>query len=74
MYCYNYAYVDHMSLYHFILQAAYKATTAGNFQDAVSKFQSLLLSITLLVVDNKQEIAEVSIYFHIATLINLRKF
>ena len=46
-----------------VLQAAYKATTAGNFQDGVNKFQSLLLSITLLVVDNKQEIAEVSIYF-----------
>ena len=40
----------------------YKATTAGNFHDVVSKFQSLLLSITLLVIDDKQKIAEVSMY------------
>ncbi|XP_065908666.1 coatomer subunit alpha-like [Dysidea avara] len=40
------------------LQAAYQSTTTGKFQDAVHKFQSLLLSITLLMVDNKQEIAE----------------
>ena len=36
-------------------------TTAGKFQDAISKFRNILLSVTLLVVDNKTEIAEVCI-------------
>lgn len=36
----------------------YQLTTGGKFTEAIEKFQSLLLSITLLVVDSKQEIAE----------------
>jgi coatomer protein complex subunit alpha (xenin) len=34
-------------------------TTTGKFPDAIEKFRSILLSVPLLVVDNKQEIAEV---------------
>ena len=41
------------------LQAAYQLTTGGKFSDAKEKFRSILLSVPLLVVDNKQEIAEV---------------
>lgn len=41
------------------LQVAYQLTTAGKFGDAVDKFRSILLSVPLLVVDSKQEIAEV---------------
>lgn len=41
------------------LQAAYQLTTTGKFADACEKFRSILLSVPLLVVDNKQEIAEV---------------
>ncbi|XP_055957036.1 coatomer subunit alpha isoform X2 [Patella vulgata] len=40
------------------LQTAYQLTTSGKFVDAVDKFRSILLSVPLLVVDNKQEIAE----------------
>ncbi|XP_046576766.1 coatomer subunit alpha-like [Haliotis rubra] len=40
------------------LQAAYQLTTTGKFADACEKFRSILLSVPLLVVDNKQEIAE----------------
>ena len=46
------------------MQTAYQATTAGRFQDAVRKFQSLLLSTTLLALDDKQEITSVSINFY----------
>lgn len=42
------------------LQLCYQLTTAGKFEEAVEKFRSILLSVPLLVVDNKQEIAEVS--------------
>lgn len=41
------------------LQAAYSATTGGKFEDATKKFRAILLSVPLLVVDNKQEITEV---------------
>ena len=41
------------------LQQAYQLTTTGKFAEAVLKFRTILLSIPLLVVDNKQEIAEV---------------
>ena len=41
------------------LQGAYQSTTGGRFSDAVNKFREILLSITLLVVDNKSELAEV---------------
>ena len=41
------------------LQGAYQLTTQGKFQEAIDKFRSILLSVPLLVVDNKQEIAEV---------------
>ncbi|CAD5111121.1 DgyrCDS461 [Dimorphilus gyrociliatus] len=40
------------------LQAAYQLTTSGKFADAIEKFRSILLSVPLLVVENKQEIAE----------------
>lgn len=42
------------------LQQCYQLTTAGRFEDAVDRFRAILLSVPLLVVDNKQEIAEVS--------------
>lgn len=41
------------------LQQCYQLTTAGRFEEAVERFRSILLSVPLLVVDNKQEIAEV---------------
>ena len=44
----------------FPFQSAYQSTTSGKFQDAVVKFRNILLSVTLLVVDNKSEISEVS--------------
>ena len=44
----------------FPYQSAYQSTTSGKFQDAVVKFRNILLSVTLLVVDNKSEISEVS--------------
>lgn len=40
------------------LQVAYQMTTQGKFEEAVGKFRSILLSVPLLVVDNKQEISE----------------
>lgn len=40
------------------LQACYQLTTGGKFAEAIIKFKSLLLNVTLLVVDNKQEISE----------------
>ncbi|KAJ7307546.1 hypothetical protein JRQ81_009571 [Phrynocephalus forsythii] len=40
------------------LQVCYQLTTAGKFEEAVEKFRAILLSVPLLVVDNKQEIAE----------------
>ncbi|KAK2187376.1 hypothetical protein NP493_168g04047 [Ridgeia piscesae] len=40
------------------LQVAYQLTTQGKFADAIEKFRTILLSVPLLVVDNKQEIAE----------------
>ncbi|CAH1774502.1 unnamed protein product [Owenia fusiformis] len=40
------------------LQSAYQLTTSGKFVDATERFRSILLSVTLLVVENKQEIAE----------------
>ena len=42
------------------LQIAYQMTTSGKFNDAIEKFHFILLSVPLLVVENKQEIAEVS--------------
>ena len=42
------------------LQLAYQLTTQGKFQEAVERFRSILLSVPLLVVDNKQEITEVN--------------
>ncbi len=42
------------------LQQCYQLTTAGRFEEAVERFRGILLSVPLLVVDNKQEIAEVS--------------
>ena len=40
------------------LQKAYEMTTSGRFGEAVEVFRSILLSVPLLVVDTKQEIAE----------------
>ncbi|TRY81974.1 hypothetical protein DNTS_030981 [Danionella cerebrum] len=40
------------------LQQCYQLTTSGRFEDAVDRFRAILLSVPLLVVDNKQEIAE----------------
>lgn len=42
------------------LQQCYQLTTSGRFEEAVERFRVILLSVPLLVVDNKQEIAEVS--------------
>lgn len=42
------------------LQVAYQMTTIGKFGEAIDKFRSILLSVPLLVVENKQEISEVS--------------
>ncbi|KAL7978383.1 hypothetical protein Chor_014922 [Crotalus horridus] len=50
------------------LQLCYQLTTAGKFEEAVEKFRSVLLSVPLLVVDNKQEIAEMAAYFTHASL------
>ncbi|XP_028409104.1 coatomer subunit alpha-like [Dendronephthya gigantea] len=40
------------------LQTAYQLTTGGKFQEAAEKFQDILLHVTLLVVDSKQDISE----------------
>nr|XP_011420529.2 coatomer subunit alpha [Crassostrea gigas] len=40
------------------LQVAYQMTTTGKFGEAIDKFRSILLSVPLLVVENKQEISE----------------
>lgn len=40
------------------LQKAYEMTTGGRFAEAVDAFRAILLSVPLLVVDTKQEIAE----------------
>ena len=40
------------------LQKAYELTTNGKFSDAIESFRSILLSVPLLVVESKQEIAE----------------
>lgn len=47
-------------------QSAYQSTTSGKFQDAIVKFRTILLSATLLVVDNKTEISEVNV-LHVIT-------
>ena len=44
------------------LQTAYQLTTQGKFNDAADRFRQILLSVPLLVVDNKQEIAEVTLF------------
>ena len=41
------------------LQQCYQLTTSGRFEEGVERFRAILLSVPLLVVDNKQEIAEV---------------
>ncbi|XP_076308950.1 coatomer subunit alpha [Tachypleus tridentatus] len=40
------------------LQMCYQLTTSGKFQEAIERFRSLLLSILLLMVETKQDIAE----------------
>jgi coatomer subunit alpha len=39
-------------------QSCYQLTTGGKFAEAVEKFKTILLSIPLLVVEGRQEIAE----------------
>ena len=43
----------------FFSQTAYQLTTGGKFQEAAERFQDILLHVTLLVVDTKQDISEV---------------
>lgn len=52
------------------LQQCYQLTTAGRFEEAVERFRSILLSVPLLVVDNKQEIAEVSNILYCYTFVS----
>ena len=40
------------------LKDAYRMITQGKFQDAINKFRNIMLSVPLLVVDNKQQIQE----------------
>ncbi|XP_014218663.1 coatomer subunit alpha [Copidosoma floridanum] len=40
------------------LQVSYHLTTAGKFSEAIDKLQSILLSIPLLALDSRQDIAE----------------
>lgn len=40
------------------LQICYKLTSGGKFSEAIDKFRTLLLSVPLLVVENKQELME----------------
>lgn len=40
------------------LQLCYQLTTGGKFTEAVAKLQSILISIPLLIVESRQEIAE----------------
>lgn len=40
------------------LQVCYQLTTSGKFSEAVTKFRALLLSVLLLAVDTRQEMAE----------------
>ena len=44
------------------LQTAYQMTTQGKFAEGIDRFRSILLTVPLLVVENKQEIAEVSLW------------
>jgi hypothetical protein len=36
----------------------YQLTTGGKFSEAIDKFKLILMSVPMLVVDNRQEIAE----------------
>ena len=56
------------------LQVAYQLTTQGKFADAIEKFRVILLSVPLLVVDNKQEIAEVGPWLVLMCFSVLRAF
>ncbi|XP_076236595.1 coatomer subunit alpha [Calliopsis andreniformis] len=40
------------------LQVCYHLTTGGKFPEAIEKFQAILLSVPLIVVDTRQDIAE----------------
>ncbi|KAK5639332.1 hypothetical protein RI129_011824 [Pyrocoelia pectoralis] len=40
------------------LQVCYQLTTGGKFAEAVEKLQALILQVTLLVVNSKQEVSE----------------
>ncbi|OXU23054.1 hypothetical protein TSAR_001438 [Trichomalopsis sarcophagae] len=47
------------------LQISYQLTTSGKFVEAIDKMQSLLLTIPLLIVDSRQDIAEAQQLIHI---------
>lgn len=40
----------------FCLKICYQLTTAGKFSEAVDRFRGLLLSVPLLIVDNREEV------------------
>lgn len=40
------------------LQTCYQLTTGGKFSEAVDKFRAIILTVPLLVVDSKQDVAE----------------
>ncbi|PNF39948.1 Coatomer subunit alpha [Cryptotermes secundus] len=47
------------------LQVCYQLTTGGKFSEAIEKLHALVLSITLLVVETRQEITEAQQLLHI---------
>lgn len=47
------------------LQVCYQLTTGGKFSEAIEKFHTLVLSISLLVVETRQEITEAQQLLHI---------
>lgn len=47
------------------LQVCYQLTTAGKFVEAIEKLQAILLSVPLLVVDTRQDVAEAKQLIHI---------
>lgn len=40
------------------LQVCYQLTTSGKFTEAIEKFQNIVMSVPLLIVENRQEMAE----------------
>jgi coatomer protein complex subunit alpha (xenin) len=48
-----------------LLQVCYQLTTGGKFSEAIEKFHTLVLSISLLVVETRQEVTEAQQLLHI---------